>query len=337
MGKMRPAVGEPEITIIVPVYNAEKYLDRCLESIVGQTLEDIEIVLVNDGSTDESLALCREWEKKDHRIKVITKENGGLSSARNAGVAVASAPYVGFVDSDDFIEPDMYERLLTALRNESADMSACGLRSCYSNYIAERPNTGISCLSNVEAMKEMISHHSLYVCSVVKLYPTKLVREHPFQEGVTSEDVFFIADIFPHVQKVAVDMTPCYNWMRRGGSISTKPFNDSSLDVVAAYEYCADRLLDDYPELAEAIDFRRMWARFSVLDSIAKSSNRHEEHVREVERRTIRELKENKDLILSSPYVGRGRKLAYRLLCIHPALYRMAVAFQEKRFRTYEG
>ena len=102
----------PKVSIIVPCWGVEKYLDRCVESLVNQTLTDIEIILVDDGSTDNCPAMCDRWAEKDSRIKVIHKENGGLSSARNAGLDACTGDYIGFVDSDDWIEPDMYEYLL---------------------------------------------------------------------------------------------------------------------------------------------------------------------------------------------------------------------------------
>lgn len=330
-------MSSPEVSVVVPVYNTWRYLDRCIESIVAQSFKNIEIILVNDGSTDSSLELCQKWAERDDRIRVVTKENGGLSSARNAGAQVARAPYVGFVDSDDFVEPDMYERLLRNLRDHDADISVCGLRSCYRNRSVERPNTGVEVMSNVEAMEEMISHRRLHVCAVVKLYPTRLVLEHPFKTGLTSEDVYFLSDIYPHVRKVVVDTAPCYNWWHHEGSITTKPFDSSCLDVVRAYEYCSECLAATYPELESAITFRRMWARFSVLDRIARSSNSGEPWVREIERQMIFDLKERDGFIRSCPYFGRGRKIAYRLLLLHPFLYKLAVRFQSRRNKTYSA
>lgn len=110
-----------EVSIVVPVYNVEKYLDRCLKSLVNQTLENIEIILVDDGSSDNSPVMCDLWRKKDSRIKVIHKENGGLSSARNAGIKIASGRYIGFVDSDDDVELDMYEKMYIKAEKYTVD------------------------------------------------------------------------------------------------------------------------------------------------------------------------------------------------------------------------
>ena len=113
----------PKISVIVPVYKVEKYLDKCVESIVNQTYKNLEIILVDDGSPDNCPAMCDEWAEKDERIRVIHKENGGLADARNAGMDIATGDYIGFVDSDDWIEPNMYEVLLKNALKYDADIS----------------------------------------------------------------------------------------------------------------------------------------------------------------------------------------------------------------------
>ena len=116
------------ISVIVPVYKAEKYLNQCIESIVSQTYQNLQIILVDDGSPDNCPAICDDWAKKDRRIVVIHKENGGQSSARNVGLDIARGEYVGFVDADDFIDHDMYEILLHSLVSTNVDIVCCGSR-----------------------------------------------------------------------------------------------------------------------------------------------------------------------------------------------------------------
>ncbi|UJF15261.1 glycosyltransferase [Jeotgalibaca sp. MA1X17-3] len=120
-----------KVSIIVPVYNVEKYLKKSIESLMNQTLKDIEIILVNDGSTDNSLFICKQYEKKDFRIKVIDKNNGGVSSARNIGIELASGQYIGFIDPDDWIEPEMYEKMYSKIEKTKSDVCIC-------NYIKEK-------------------------------------------------------------------------------------------------------------------------------------------------------------------------------------------------------
>ena len=120
-------MNEELISVIVPIYKVEKYLKRCIESIINQTYHNLEIILVDDGSPDKCGEMCEEYSKKDKRIKVIHKENGGLSDARNKGLEIATGKYIGFVDSDDFIDKDMYKVLYNNLKNNNADMSICSI------------------------------------------------------------------------------------------------------------------------------------------------------------------------------------------------------------------
>ena len=124
---------DEKISVIVPVYNVEQYLERCVDSIINQTYKNLEIILVNDGSTDNSGKLCDELAKRDDRIRVIHKENGGLSDARNTGIEEAEADLIGFIDSDDYIDENMYELLIDNLRETNADLSMCGHYDVYNN------------------------------------------------------------------------------------------------------------------------------------------------------------------------------------------------------------
>ena len=123
-------MNKPLISVIVPVYKVEKYLERCVKSICAQTYQNLEIVLVDDGSPDQCGEMCDMFAKQDSRIRVVHKENGGLSDARNAGLDVMTGDYVGFVDSDDWIEPDMYQVLYERLIKEKAEISCCGMKRC---------------------------------------------------------------------------------------------------------------------------------------------------------------------------------------------------------------
>lgn len=151
-----------KISVIVPVYNAEKYLRCCLDSVTGQTLRDIEIICVDDGSTDQSPQIIEAYAKKDDRIKVIHKENGGLVLARKAGVAAASGAYVGYVDSDDWIEPDMYEKLYEKVREHGCDIVASGLFRQFSDSIVKVTNTIAAGVYDSDAIKKHILPSMLY-------------------------------------------------------------------------------------------------------------------------------------------------------------------------------
>ena len=147
----------PKVSVVVPVYNVEKHLDRCVASIVGQTLEDIEIILVDDGSEDSSGAMCDAWAQRDSRIRVIHKPNGGLSDARNTGAAAARAEFVGFVDSDDYIVPEMYERLYADVIEDASDIAIGGVLSVYADHEVAAGGGERFSLTGREAVGQLLS------------------------------------------------------------------------------------------------------------------------------------------------------------------------------------
>ena len=166
---------DEKISVIVPVYNVEQYLDRCVDSIINQTYKNLEIILINDGSTDNSGQLCDELAKKDDRIRVIHKENGGLSDARNVGINVAEAELIGFIDSDDYIDEDMYEVLMTNLKRANADLSMCGHYDVYNDVLeAQVTEKKTWELSPQEAIKMVMEAKILSVTAVNKLYKKSL-------------------------------------------------------------------------------------------------------------------------------------------------------------------
>ena len=126
------------ISVIVPVYKVEKYLNRCVNSIINQIYKNLEIILIDDGSPDKCPYICDEWSKRDSRIKVLHKQNGGLSDARNAGLKIATGEFIGFVDSDDWIAPEMYERLLTAIIKDQSDIAECNVKMVWKNNLQSK-------------------------------------------------------------------------------------------------------------------------------------------------------------------------------------------------------
>ena len=165
------------ISIIIPVYNVSNYLDKCLESICNQTYQNIEIITVNDGSKDDSLNILKKWKKKDSRITIIDKENGGLSDARNVGMDASSGDYIGFVDSDDYVDEDFYEILVANLEKYDADISCCRYSNVWEDGTKESiGNDGeIHIYEGLEALKEYIYGKTMDPFSVNKLYRAELL------------------------------------------------------------------------------------------------------------------------------------------------------------------
>lgn len=226
----------PLISVIVPIYKVEDYLDRCVSSIVNQTYPNLEIILVDDGSPDHCPAMCDTWAAKDARIKVIHKQNGGLSDARNAGMAAATGELMGFVDSDDWIAPDMYEQLYQRLTEDHSDMAACGVEMVWEDRTGSRMLTrpGSLVLEREEAMRAIIEESWLKQPVWYKLYKTALVRDIPFPIGKCHEDVFWSYQAVGAANRVSVFDAPCYFYRQRSNSIMGVGYSLKRLDALEA-------------------------------------------------------------------------------------------------------
>ena len=258
-----------KISVIVPVYNVEQYLERCIDSIINQTYTNLEIILVNDGSTDNSGKLCDELAKKDERIRVIHKENGGLSDARNRGIDEAESDLVGFIDSDDYIDSDMYEVLLKNLNNTDADLSMCALYDVYNNTPeAQVTNKETWELSSEQAIKMVMEAKILSVTAVNKLYRKSLFSDLKFEVGKIAEDAFIMIKLLDKCKKIVATNEKKYYYVHRENSITTQKFSTKFLNVIEAYEQNSNIVLEKYPKLKDVAQTRMNWASFYVLDRL---------------------------------------------------------------------
>ena len=320
---------EPLISVIVPVYKVEAYLDRCVASLVAQTLEDIEIILVDDGSPDRCGEMCDEWAERDERIVVIHKLNGGLSDARNAGIAAARALYVGFVDSDDYADPTMYEVLLRNLLETDADISMCGVADVYANRIETLPQMPRCVMSSEEALSDIFLNKTLLVCVPPRLYPKCLMEAVPAPVGKAHEDSFMLVDLFMNVKKSVVDTTPLYYYCHNEGTITSSSYNARTMHLVEAWERNLALIRAYFPALEQECLFRCYWAHFDVLDDmvLADRSSVNQDD----KRRVIAYLKQNKGAIFSHPAVSAIRKIALCALLVSEEAYRRLVVANRKR------
>ncbi len=309
------------ITIVVPVYNVAEYLEKCVDSLLKQTYTMIEILLIDDGSTDGiSPNLCDQLAQTDSRIRVIHKENGGLSDARNAGIREAKGKYVGLIDSDDYVDPDMFELLYHNLMNEGADLSICGVYQVYGNRVDQPSDQGRYVLNREETVKMVLESSKISVNAVNRLYPIELFSHVQFPFGKTSEDAHIILDILAQVEKVVVDLRPKYYYVHRGGSITTSDFKPRDLSVIDAYQRNYDIVCRDYPNLEPVAAFRRYWSHFYVLDKMLLSAQFGAIKER---KKIIRFLRKNTFGIVRNPFVGKGRKMASLALFFHVRLYKV--------------
>ena len=244
-------MSQPFISVIVPIYKVEPYLDRCVKSIVEQTYDHLEIILVDDGSPDNCPVLCDTWAERDRRIKVIHKTNGGLSDARNAGLAIATGKLISFIDSDDWIEPDFLTALYDAMEQTGAEIAECATA-----YVAEdgtairiRKEALPSPLDRMEALRQLVLEDGVYQTVWNKLYRREVIQGVPFAVGKYNEDEFWTYQVFDRIKKLAIVETPLYNYLQRCTSIIGVGYNLRRLDGLEA-RFLRMNYLQKYAELA---------------------------------------------------------------------------------------
>ncbi len=247
------------ISLIVPIYNVASYVDRCVASLVNQTYSNLEILLVDDGSTDGSGALCDEWAKKDSRIHVVHKENGGLSDTRNQGIKLSKGDYLAFIDGDDYIAPEYCEKLYQALAAHDADIALCnicyewegGRRQAYEPHYGKRADG----LTAKEALKVLHSVGDLTLCVVWnKLYKRTIFTEEPpllFPKGRYYEDEFLIYKLLNRASRIAVIPDALYFYFQRDNSIIHQYTDKHFTDLCC----CIEDSLTWHPDDAE----KRQW------------------------------------------------------------------------------
>lgn len=231
------------ISIIIPVYKVETYLVRCIESVLNQTYQNIEIILVDDGSPDRCPDICDECAKKDNRIKVIHKENGGLSDARNCGVERANGAYITFIDSDDYIAPDYIEYLYQLLWKHAADISCCCMVKTEEDQVEYCVNTELiteKLLTGLDASMALLG--SLYMVLVPacgKLYRSEIVRKYPFPVGKKHEDEATTCKFYYEAKSVVIGNRCLYAYYQNSTSITHTNGNALNKDAIWALEHRA--------------------------------------------------------------------------------------------------
>lgn len=309
----------PKLSIIVPVYKVEEFLDRCIESILAQTFNDYELILVDDGSPDRCGEMCENWAKRDNRIRVIHKENGGLSDARNAGIDVAVGEYIGFVDSDDYIKLDMFEVLKKNLEENDADISMCGYMDVYANGVRkENSDRTVYVWNQNEAIYQIMLGKALSVHAWVKLYKRKLFHNVRYPKGKISEDAYVIMDILDQVDTAVFTPYSAYCYVHRAESINTSKYKKIDLTRIEAHWKNYRYICKKKPQYKRLAYERYLGAVAFVAGKMALSGMR-EDH--EECRKIFSVLRKNISWIIRGEYFSPKRKLAIILMLISKKIY----------------
>lgn len=242
------------ISIIVPVYKVEPYLDKCVRSIVEQTYADLEIILVDDGSPDNCPAMCDAWAEKDSRIKVIHKKNGGLSDARNAGTEAASGEYILFVDSDDWIAPEMCGFMLARMNETNSDIVSCDAVRVWDDSTPQRKmmrDNEPHVLDRTEAMRALIQSTCLIMTVWNKLYKAQIVKKIPFEKGKIHEDEIWSWQAIGAATRVATVSEAFYYYRQRADGIMGDGYTGFPMIVIRAKQQRHDYIVKEIPALSD--------------------------------------------------------------------------------------
>lgn len=257
----------PLISLVIPVYNVEKYLDKCIQSVLAQIYKNFEVILVDDGSTDNSGKMCDEYAEKDSRITVYHKPNGGLSDARNFGVEHCNAELVSFIDSDDYVTADYLEYLWYLMEKYNADISFAQKAPQFeSNDPRIHTNTSYDrVLTTIDALHDFCIN-SVSACA--RLYKRQMLRLHLFPKEKLYEDLATVYKILADCRTAAYGSRDIYIQVTRQGSIQHSGMNQSQLDIIIAAENLYNFIMDNYPELKSDASVRCIVAVNGLLDKV---------------------------------------------------------------------
>lgn len=256
-----------KVSIIIPVYNASKYLDKCISSIVNQTYIDLEIILIDDGSIDNSLEICKLWECKDNRIIVCSQKNSGQASARNRGLDIATGNYISFVDSDDFIDYTMIEKMLNRIICDGSDICCCGMNLVYIDGKIVTIKRKQDIIKSKDAFREALSIRGSNIGFEVwnKLFRAELFKNIRFAEGMLYEDAEINLRILTNDYIISVMEEPFYNYFQSDNSTMRKKFDFKDFDRLKVWEKALEISYDKYPEYIDMAKIRKLRCELYLL------------------------------------------------------------------------
>lgn len=324
------------ISVIVPVYNVEKYLRKAVQSIQNQSYKNLEIMLINDGSTDSSGDICDELAASDSRIVVIHKKNGGVSTARNEAQKLAKGNYVIYVDSDDYIHEEMIQSLYEQLIAENADVSSCSVMNVYQN--SQTPQCSDENLYFVYNQEEFLREY-LIGQRVQGTLGNKLIRKEitdqlEFPVGKIYEDAYYHLQLVQVAKKYVVHTKPYYYYYHRNQSLTTNPYHERDLVYLDVYQKFYDLVQQQYPRIINEAFFRLSYAYFYIFDKMLLESDF--EKINQF--KLVRDyLKKNAIQIAKNTIFQKGRRIAALALKINIYLYRkLMLANMEKNKKNHD-
>lgn len=313
-------MNHPLISVIVPVYNVERYLIDCVDSIITQSYENLEIILVDDGSTDNSGIICDSYLSKDARVRVIHQDNRGLSAARNSGIDISKGEYIGFVDSDDCIHPEMYGRLLKDIIDYDVLLSFCQFKRFKDGGLIEEPslNKNASLYSPHDVIYESLVGERWWE-AWTKLYHRSLFSSLRFPEGRTNEDYAIMMFIYDLCEKVAVNWNHLYFYRLREGSITTSSINSHKFDQIQNSQEVLSYMKEHYPDCVQPAEAILLTAAQGLL---TKLYNGRYKGFEDQEINLYKVIKECSPSFISNGYISITQRVLLFAASVHPLFFR---------------
>lgn len=324
-------IADELISVVVPVYNVENYLERCVNSIIKQTYKKLDIILVNDGSTDNSGKICDKYKKKyPSLVKVIHQENRGLSEARNAGLEIARGKYITFIDSDDWISSNMINTMYKNIKMSKADISVVGFYKVYENGKIDK-NTiknRIYVMNNIDALECFLFNGYLTPCVWGKLWDISLWDEIKCPAGKLFEDQYTTYKILDKAKKIVFDTTAYYYYLKRNNSIGHMPFSKKTYDLYEGIQEEYKYITSKYPNIQSSIAVGRITWEL-VFANMMFMANKNDQFII---KRIRNFAKKHIVDIIKCRYIGLLRKIQILLFIYNIWLYKK-IYFQYKKKR----
>lgn len=312
---------QPLISVIIPIYNVEKYLKKCITSVINQDYKNLDIILVDDGSTDSSGYIAEQLALKDDRITVIHQTNQGLSSARNHGLEKMNGSYVTFIDSDDYVANDYVSYLYGLIHENNCQLAICSLIDTFEKTGVKKDcgNGQEMVISGKDCIRKMCYHDLVDTCAYAKLGAASLYKGFQFPVGKLFEDIGSTYQLFLKCDRVACGFKGKYYYVIRDNSITTALFSPSKLDLLEMTDKMARDVTAVYPDLYSATLRRQVYARFSTLNqTLGTKSGQY------YQKQLISFIKSNKREILTDPNTPKRDKTAYYMLSLGLPFYKIA-------------
>lgn len=324
---------EPLVSVIIPVYNVEEYLEECLNSVVEQTYHNLEIILVDDGSPDRCGEICDKYAEKDERIIVIHKKNGGLSEARNVALDIVKGEFVFFVDSDDIIELNTLEKLVSLCLREQADIALTGLKNFKENIEMTEDQDSYTVESRDNILKRILLHKGIGHEACGKLFRINLWDKYRFPVGSLYEDYAVVYFVIANAKKVVVYNTPKYYYRLRAGSIMKTEIKEKNLVLLDISDNVTDFFVKNYPDLKAAAIHLNIITYMKMMKNILDSGFGY---MPDVQKRIINKVKKHKNEFFHYEETRFIDKIkVYSLLCGKQLFYGLYLIGDWKNNRNY--